>query len=107
MWDGERLRLYLEVPPARVRIRCMARYTFNLPERWAVFSTHGTRQGTKCWLCDEPVNFRDMEVDHILPESLFDAPAALQTALEAFGLSPKFELNSFENWLPSHPRCNR
>jgi hypothetical protein len=36
-----------------------------------------------------------------------DDPAALQTALEAFGLSPEFKLNSFENWLPSHPRCNR
>jgi 5-methylcytosine-specific restriction endonuclease McrA len=84
----------------------MARYAFRLSERWAVFSTHGTPQGTKCWLCGKPVNFVEMEVDHILPESLLNDQSALDAALTAFGLPLEFELNSFENWLPAHRRCN-
>jgi hypothetical protein len=47
-----------------------------------------------------------MEVDHILPESLLKDQSALDTALTAFGLPSEFELNSFENWLPAHRRCN-
>jgi hypothetical protein len=84
----------------------MVRYAFKPSERWAVFSTHGTSQGTKCWLCGEPVNFVEMEVDHILPESLLKDQSALDAALTAFGLPSDFELNSFDNWLPAHRRCN-
>jgi hypothetical protein len=80
----------------------MARYAFRPSERWAVFETHGS----KCWLCDEPVNFVEMEVDHILPESLLKDRSALDKALAAFGLQSDFDLNSFENWLPAHRRCN-
>jgi 5-methylcytosine-specific restriction endonuclease McrA len=84
----------------------MARYAFTWSERWAVFNTHGTRQGTKCWLCGEPVNLVEMEVDHILPESLLRDRSALDAALTDFGLPSAFQLNSFENWLPAHRRCN-
>src|SRR5262249_14115538 len=79
----------------------MARYAFKPSERWAVFTTHGGR----CWLCGEPVNFAEMEVDHILPEFLKDQ-STLDKALTAFGLPSNFGLNSFENWLPAHRRCN-
>jgi 5-methylcytosine-specific restriction endonuclease McrA len=84
----------------------MARYSFSLSERWAVFTTHGTPQGTKCWLCGEPLNFVEMEVDHILPEYLEANESDLKKALRAFGLPSGFELHSFENWLPAHRRCN-
>ena len=77
-----------------------------LVERWAVFATHGTSQGTKCWLCSEPLNFCAMEVDHVLPEWLLDDQATLTEALIAFGLPQNFDLNSFENWLPAHRHCN-
>jgi hypothetical protein len=80
----------------------MARYAFKPEERWAVFSTHGS----KCWLCYQPVNFHQMEVDHILPESLLKDQSALDAALTDFGLPSNFELNSFENWLPAHRHCN-
>jgi hypothetical protein len=75
-------------------------------ERYAVFNAHGSTRGTKCWLCDEPLNFVEMEVDHVLPEKLLDDKGALTEALRQFGLPPDFDLNSLENWLPAHARCN-
>jgi hypothetical protein len=47
-----------------------------------------------------------MAIDHILPEYLLDQPDALREALTSFGLPSGFDLNSFENWLPSHGHCN-
>ncbi len=47
-----------------------------------------------------------MHVDHIIPEHLMDDPERLESVLVAFGLSKGFELNSYENWLPSCGHCN-
>jgi hypothetical protein len=47
-----------------------------------------------------------MEIDHVLPEKLKASESALKTVLTDFGLPSDFELNSFENWLPAHRRCN-
>ncbi len=86
----------------------MSNYQFSLAERWAVFQTHGTPQGTTCWLCYEPLNFLDMQVDHILPEWLGndDRTALFAGVKTDFGLPSSFDLNDYGNWLPSHPRCN-
>jgi 5-methylcytosine-specific restriction endonuclease McrA len=93
-------------PGRRSVISMEKKHAFTPGERWAVFATYGTSQGTKCWLCSEPLNFRAMEVDHVLPECLHDDQAALTEALIAFGLPQSFDLNSFENWLPAHRHCN-
>jgi hypothetical protein len=85
----------------------MARHAFTLTERWAVFEAHGSNQGTRCWLCSEPLNFVDMAVDHVIPEYLIENEAKLKEVLLLFGLSSDFDLNSFENWLPAHNPCNR
>ena len=84
----------------------MAAYNFGPFERLAVFTAHGTRQGTKCWLCGEPLSFIEMEVDHVLPEKLLNDGAELARVLNEFGLPRDFNLNSFENWLPAHAHCN-
>jgi hypothetical protein len=47
-----------------------------------------------------------MQVDHVIPESLLGEPTKLADALASFGLPATFELQSFENWLPSCSRCN-
>jgi hypothetical protein len=93
--------------PGRHSVLSMEKkHAFTPAERWAVFTTHGTAQGTKCWLCSEPLYFRAMEVDHVLPERLLDDQAALAETLTTFGLPPNFDLNSFEDWLPAHRHCN-
>lgn len=74
---------------------------FTNGQRWAVFNAHGER----CWLCREPVMFLEMEVDHILPESLGHTPK-LSDVLTDFGLPPEFDLNSYENLMPACRRCN-
>jgi hypothetical protein len=85
----------------------MARHVFTLAERWGVFAAHGTKQGTRCWLCTEPLDFANTDIDHLLPEDLLNDAAELQRVLAAYGLPPNFDLNSFENWLPAHSICNR
>ena len=71
------------------------RYNFTPTERWAVFEVHGSNQGTRCWLCSEPLNFRDMAVDRVIPEYLIENQAELTQVLSNFGLLPDFDLNWF------------
>lgn len=54
----------------------------------------------------EPIDFSSMEVDHIIPESLPADPDEYTRVLASFGLDVTFDVNSFENWLPSCRRCN-
>lgn len=77
----------------------MSRYHFSDAQRWAVFETHGGQTYARCWLCDEPLFFRDMQVDHILPEWLLDDEheARLKEVLTLFGLDDSFKINSYSN----------
>jgi hypothetical protein len=63
--------------------------------------------GAICYLCHEPIDFMSMEVDHILPERLLESADELAELRKAFALESTFDINSFENWLPSCWRCNR
>ncbi len=57
-------------------------------------------------MCEEPLNLKTMEVDHVIPESLLEKPNELETVLIAFSLPPDFNINSFANWLPACRPCN-
>jgi len=81
----------------------MSAYDFSNAEKWGIFTVHGSI----CWYNREPINFRTMEVDHLIPGSLARRPAELKTALDALRLPPDFDLNSYENWLPICGPCNR
>lgn len=80
----------------------MSRYQFSAAERYAVYVTHGER----CYLCRHPVDLKTMQVDHIIPEHLEDTPAKLAKVKRDLGRPMSFDLNSFENWLPSCGSCN-
>jgi 5-methylcytosine-specific restriction endonuclease McrA len=75
---------------------------FKQSERWAIFLTHNQI----CYLCSQPLNFRSMRVDHILPESLVKDAEKLAKVLIDYGLPKDFNLNSFSNWLPACEPCN-
>lgn len=47
-----------------------------------------------------------MQVDHIIPETLLENPDEFAKALKMFGLPETFEINSYENWMPSCGPCN-
>ncbi|MFU0506240.1 HNH endonuclease [Pseudaminobacter sp. NGMCC 1.201702] len=80
----------------------MAKTNFTQAQRYAIFTAHGE----KCWICREPVSLAEMEVDHVIPESLAEHPA-LKNILKAMGLPEDFDLNSWANLRPSHRDCNR
>jgi hypothetical protein len=50
--------------------------------------------------------FAEMEIDHIIPQHLLQTPQQLQALLAGLGV-PDLDLNSYDNWLPVHGRCNR
>ncbi|MEV8642366.1 HNH endonuclease signature motif containing protein [Mesorhizobium ciceri] len=80
----------------------MAKTNFTHAQRYAIFTAHSE----KCWLCREPVSLAEMEVDHVIPESLAKH-AALKDILKLMGLPEDFNLNSYANLLPAHRDCNR
>jgi len=76
---------------------------FTAPERYAVWSVHERR----CWICRIPLEYRDIEIDHVVPEKLLGVPQEMERVLNDLGLPPEFDINGPENWLPIHPQCNR
>ena len=58
-----------------------------------------------CPYCNQPIaSLADLEVDHIVPESLKESE--LKPLLERIGF-PTLQINSYRNWLPVHGyNCN-
>ena len=56
-------------------------HRFTWAERYGVFTAHGSAQGTKCWLCRNLLSLSDMEIDHVLPESLLHNATQLSVVL--------------------------
>lgn len=80
----------------------MKRYRFSSSERYAIYAIHGPN----CYLCSTPIDFRSMSVDHVLPASLPSNHKLYAECLSDYGLPPTFNVDSFENWLPSCAKCN-
>jgi len=81
----------------------MAKHRFTSAERYAIFTVHGG----VCYICDAPVTMKAFEVEHVVPEHLGKDPEALSDARAELGLPNDFNVNSYENWVPSCGDCNR
>jgi hypothetical protein len=81
----------------------MAKYQFTDIERMAIWKAHKGR----CAYCGEPTPFKDLHIDHILPESLLNNTDKLEKIKTEYGLGSVFEINSYYNWIPSCSKCNR
>ena len=57
----------------------------------------------RCFWCREPVKFAECHVDHVIPVSATDP---IETLRRHYSLSPAFEIDGFENWVPSCQACN-
>lgn len=79
----------------------MAKYKFSLAQKYAVYSV----LGPKCVWCKKPVFFEDVEIDHIIPESIEES--TLKDLVTKFKLAPNFTINSFYNWASIHSKCNK
>ncbi len=77
----------------------------NIPpeKRWALWETHKR----KCQYCLEPLSYSDFWVEHILPEHLGSNKPRLLKILVDYGLDSDFDINSYDNWLPTHMKCNK
>lgn len=80
----------------------MAKRKFTAVERHAVFTLHGER----CYVCGQPLTLKTMEVDHVVPETLQDDLTRLAHVLTTLGRAPDFNLQSYENWMPTCGSCN-
>lgn len=80
----------------------MSSYKFNEAQRWAVYSTYGQI----CYMCRRPIDLKNMEVDHVLPEHLLKVPTVLSHTLKQYGLPESHNLNDYGNWLPACYSCN-
>lgn len=80
----------------------MSKYSFTAHEKNAIFTIHGER----CYMCNELIDLKTMQIDHIIPETLIGTKE-LASILTSFSLPQKFDLNSPSNWLPSCASCNR
>jgi hypothetical protein len=78
----------------------MAKYKFSIAEKVGVWEAYKRR----CIYCSELIPFKDLHIDHILPESI--PPDKLSQIAGEYGLQKDFDLNSYFNWVPSHSRCN-
>ena len=56
--------------------------------------------------CGEPLRLRDLEIDHIVPQSLEDDVAAWAHVREQQGLPDDFDINSYGNLAPACSACN-
>lgn len=55
----------------------------------------------KCFYCNNPIQFNNFNVDHIIPESMGD-----EEAIKLYDLQEDFELNSYLNLVPTCFVCN-
>lgn len=80
----------------------MSGYKFTAAQRFAVYTVHGA----VCYLNGEPLYLKSMRIDHVIPRSLKGDRERLSMVLKDYGLPGDFDLDSFENWLPTCDPCN-
>jgi len=71
-------------------------------ERYSVWEAHGK----KCFYCNEPLPYRLITIDHLLPESLLSQQNRLQEITIEYGLNKDFKINNYYNWVPACSSCN-
>ncbi|MFC0525988.1 HNH endonuclease [Pontibacillus salicampi] len=60
----------------------------------------------KCFYEKTPIRYREMTIDHIIPESYKDKPDQLKRKLNESGLPEDFDINCLYNLVPTHGSYN-
>jgi len=71
--------------------------------RWAIWFEHGK----KCVICGEPELFKNIQIDHLIPQAVFNDKKRFMQAEIEYQLKPGFTKNELENLIPAHSGCNR
>ena len=80
----------------------MSKYRFTLVQRYALWQAYEM----KCFYCNELVSFREITIDHVIPEYYINQPGDFEQIKNEYGLDQGFSINGYENWVPSHNGCN-
>ena len=80
----------------------MSKFIMPTQTRIAIWRAHAK----KCFYCGDLISLGELDIDHIIPESLNDASVELERVKADFGLPSEFTLNSILNLVPAHRRCN-
>ena len=80
----------------------MEKYKFSSTERFVIWKTYSYR----CFHCGQPLKWRDLTVDHLLPECLLYRPDYFDAIKDEYSLKSDYSINEFGNWVPAHDRCN-
>lgn len=80
----------------------MAEQSFSAAEREAIWRAHSG----KCAYTRELLDISSFHIDHVLPESMGNDPAAFTETAKKLGLSDGFDLRGWENLLPCRPGAN-
>jgi 5-methylcytosine-specific restriction endonuclease McrA len=60
----------------------------------------------KCYYCKEFIEFKDMQIDHIIPSIYRREPERFTLALRSIGKEEGFEIDSLQNFIPACRTCN-
>lgn len=71
--------------------------------RRAIWEAHKKR----CAYSGAPIRFSELQIDHIIPQRLFDQPTELKSLLDDLGLPDDFHKDNPENLLPTLGFANR
>jgi hypothetical protein len=84
----------------------MRHYSSRFSTRYALWRAYDM----KCFYCGQPVDFMNMNVDHILPNFLSDDSKLLKNILRDYEIAenfPDFSIDGLSNLVPSHgASCN-
>lgn len=81
----------------------VAQKSFGPEEREAIWEAHNG----VCFYCRRLLPFDEMEIDHLVPESILDLSEDKQAAyLATLGFDPSFDVRDFANLAPSCRPCN-
>lgn len=80
----------------------MAKYAFSKAQRYALWRIYNGN----CFWCGEPIRYRDVTIDHVIPESIGDNQDELIRIKTMYSLPQEFQINDYCNWVPCHGTCN-
>jgi len=59
-----------------------------------------------CFYCNRPLDWDDLHIDHIIPETYSNNIEKLKEIIFEYELGEKFDLNALYNLVPTHGKCN-
>ena len=84
----------------------MSKHAFRINQRIAIWRAWDEA----CYICRKPLDYLQLEIDHVIPETVLDDPVELQKVRDAWKIDesfPGFQINDFCNWAPAHRTpCN-